>query len=229
MPTLDYATQPARKPPRDRPVSGVAAGGLLGFVALIVVPAVPLSRVGSDLVWLVLAVALAGGLAARWAGRGFRHAGLRGWWAMVALPLTCGAFGLILALALYNLAVPSRAFHNVFGEFPPSGAALQYSPRRNFGAGGHCFYFHADAATVNRLVAGAGLTATDPADDDSNPNRTPPERAIWFLWTSGWSPWFAPAPPAVDPRFFSRGRDTRDMRLVFDAATGEVWAVKEGW
>ena len=229
MPTLDYAARPAKKPPRDRPVSAVSAGLLLGLMTFLLIPVVPLSTVGGDRFVLILAVGLVGGTLARWTARRIRTSSFRGWWAMVGLPLLCGLVPLIVVLSLYNLLVPLRAFHNVFNQFPPPGATLDYSPRRNFGAGGHCFYFRSDPTTVDALVTAAGLAADDEPARKIEQGGTPANAAINFLLRGGWFVFFAPEPPAVDARFYSRKGPCGRMRMVHDAATGEVWAVKEGW
>ena len=226
MPTLDYATRPAKKPPRDRPVSAVSVAVYGGLLMLLCTPFI--SSVGTDPLMLIALIGGGGALLARLIGRRLQRAGRVGWLPMVGVPLLASLTLLVVVLTAYNLILPRRAFHAIFHLAPSAGADLEYSPRRNFSAGGHRLYFHADAATVARLVQGAGLRPDDDEIQTRLARGEPPTNAcVMFFAMRGYG-FIDPVPAGIDPHGYSNGGYNGTIALLHDAGTGEVWVVKKG-
>ena len=196
--TLDYAPRPAARPRIERPVSVILAGLLAMLVFVAVATLLQLATVGYDKVWLTLIVGVLGGASAGVMGRRHKAAGRFGWWPMVGLPLLSPLPWMVVVPLLYTPFVPGRAFRSVFHESPPAETQLSYAARRNRVGGGHGFYFHADATTVARLIAAAGMKPDDEAAARAAlPRPNAAERHV-DLFGGGWLP--AGVRPAPDQR-----------------------------
>ena len=225
--TLDYAPRPAARPKRDRPVSAVAA--LVLFLPLAFVVLFQMPYVGWDPAWLLLGVPVAMAFVTVALSRSLQRRGWRGWRVLVGLPLLAAVPVLVGVIGTYHFVLPGRAFRSVFHESPPADARLTYAPVRVFSAGGHGFYFHADADTVARLVTAAGMTPDpDDAARATLVSQTPKNAATLFLLIGGFPLGSAPGRSDGPFEFYSRQTKTDDARLLYDPATGEVWTVKMG-
>ena len=226
MPTLDYAARPAQKPPRDRPVSAAVCVVFAALVSAVLLFNAP--SVAFDQGWILLAAATLGTLAAKLVARLCGRAKWLGWWPMVGLPLLACVAVAAVPPTIYNGIVPQRAFYKVFGTGVPRDARLQFWRSSTFSDGSAlCFYFHADATEVAHLVAAAGLAVDEKPRADVAAGLPAGGVAEGVLKRLGYSSFLNPLPAAPGLRFFAGGSPKRGMSLIYDPATGEVWAVRE--
>jgi hypothetical protein len=156
---------------------------------------------------------------------------LRWWRAHLRLRILVVAV-LGLALALFFRLDQSAAFEAAFGVRPPPGITNLTMERHYFGGPGDAFTlirFHTDSATMEQLLVQAGLK------EDQNASWLLAEHADWStFWKRiflnlpgryGGSAWRDVAPIAAPKVYKDERGPSGQVRLLWDPATGQVYAL----